>query len=309
MHSSTLLWASIHPAWGVGPDEAMDTMPAPATFDLDAWVSRSGALDLEAVPWEDVARYPLASDAVRALRYMQDIESHTIIYLRSLLATRAIDDSEVATFLACWLHEETFHGLALARFLEAAGYRVDPRPQGRSREPLLKRLESAATALLSRAWPDFCAVHMTWGAINEMTTLTGYRRLADVAGHPVLSGLLRRITVDESRHFFYYRQADIRLRRPGAARVARLLVDRFWAPVGSGVQPREEIAFLAGYLFGGDEGRAAARKVDDTIRRLPGFASVQLLEAWIHNEASRHGRAGHRAPASLQGDRHDHRDH
>jgi len=75
------------------------------------------------------------------------------------------------------------------------------------------------------------------------------------------------------------------------------------------VQPHEEIAFLAGYLFGGDEGRAAARKVDDTIRRLPGFASVQLLEAWIHNEASRHGRAGHRAPASLQGDRHDHRDH
>jgi len=75
------------------------------------------------------------------------------------------------------------------------------------------------------------------------------------------------------------------------------------------VQPHEEIAFLAGYLFGGDEGRAAARKVDDTIRRLPGFASVQLLEAWIHNEASRHGQAGHRAPASLQGDRHDHRDH
>jgi hypothetical protein len=260
----------------------METMPAPATFDLDAWVSRSGALDLDAIPWNDVARHPLSPAAVRTLRYMQDIESHTIIYLRSLLATRAIDDPEVATFLACWLHEETFHGLALARFLEAAGYRVDPRPRGRSREPLLKRLESAATALLSRAWPDFCAVHMTWGAINELTTLTGYRRLAAVAGHPVLSELLRRINIDESRHFFfYYRQADIRLRRPGVAPVTRLLVDCFWAPVGSGVQPREEIAFLAGYLFGGDEGRAAARKVDDTIRRLPGFASVQLLEAWI----------------------------
>jgi hypothetical protein len=278
--------------------------------DVGALMSRSSVFDPAAVNWEAIADHPLPADAARALRYMQDVESHTIIYLRSLLATRAIDDSEVATFLACWLHEETFHGLALARFLEAAGYRAAPRPQGRSREPLLKRLESAATALLSRAWPDFCAVHMTWGAINELTTLTGYRRLADVAGHPVLSGLLRRITVDESRHFFfYYRQADIRLRRPGAARVARLLVDRFWAPVGSGVQPREEIAFLAGYLFGGDEGRAAARKVDDTIRRLPGFASVQLLEAWIHNEASRHGQAGHRAPASLQGDRHDHRDH
>jgi Fatty acid desaturase len=265
----------------------METLPPPAPFDLDAWIARSGALDLSVIAWEDVARHPLPAPAVRTLRYMQDIESHTIIYLRSLLATRAIDDSEVATFLACWLHEETFHGMALARFLEAGGYRVDPRPRGRSQEPLVKRLEATATALLSRAWPDFCAVHMTWGAINELTTLTGYRRLAAVAGHPVLADLLERITRDESRHFFfYYRQAAIRLRRPGVARVARTLVDRFWAPVGSGVQPVEELRFLSGYLFGGVEGRAAARKVDDTIRRLPGFASVKLLEAWIDRSAS-----------------------
>lgn len=112
--------------------------------------------------------------------------------------------------------------------------------------------------------------------------MTGYRRLAAVAGHPVLAQLLERIVLDEARHFFfYYRQAEIRLGRPGAARIARLLVDRFWAPVGSGVQPREELAFLAGYLFAGGEGRAAARKVDDTIRRLPGFGSARLLEAWM----------------------------
>jgi hypothetical protein len=29
---------------------------------------------------------------------MQDIESHTIIYLRALLATRAVDDPDIATF-------------------------------------------------------------------------------------------------------------------------------------------------------------------------------------------------------------------
>ena len=50
---------------------------------------------------------------------MQDIETHTIVYLRTILATRAIDDPEVATFLACWFYEETFHGRALARFLAA----------------------------------------------------------------------------------------------------------------------------------------------------------------------------------------------
>ena len=123
---------------------------------------------------------------------------------------------------------------------------------------------------------------MTWGAINELTTLTGYRRLAAVAGHPVLADLLGRIARDESRHFFfYYRQAERRLRRPTVARVTRAIVDRFWAPVGSSVQPRAELDFLGQYLFSGSEGRAAARKVDDTIRRLPGFASVKLLEAWI----------------------------
>ena len=258
-------------------------MPA---FDLDAWVARSGALDLDAIAWDDVTKHPLSPAAVRTLSCMQDIESHTIIYMRALLATRAVDDPEVATFLACWVHEEIFHGLALARFLEAAGHPPPARATPRGQEPLAKRLEGWATAVVSKAWPDFCAVHMTWGAINELTTLTGYRRLKSVAGHPVLGELLELIMVDESRHFFfYYRQADERLRRPGAARVARAIVDRFWAPVGSGEQAKAELRFLAGYLFGGDEGRAAARKVDETIRRLPGFETVRLVEAWVDSFA------------------------
>ena len=134
---------------------------------------------------------------------------------------------------------------------------------------------------------------MTWGVINELTTLTGYRRLAAVAPHPILNELLERIILDESRHFFfYYRQAEIRLRRRSVARVARLLVDRFWAPVGSGVQPDHELEFISRYLFADADGVAAARKVDDTIRRLPGFATVQLLEAWMNRHVG--GRNGYR---------------
>jgi hypothetical protein len=274
-------------------------MPA---FDLDTYVARSQAVDLSVIAWSDVVRYPVPPEAIRALRYMQDIESHTIIYLRSLLATRAIDDPAVATFLACWLYEETFHGIALARFLEATGHPLPPRPRPRGQESLSQRIEASMTAMVSRAWPDFCAVHMTWGAINELTTLTGYRRLAAVAGHPVLSDLLERIMLDESRHFFfYYRQAEIRLRRPAVARIARLLVDCFWAPVGTGVQPREERDAMAAYLFGGADGRAAARRVDETIRRLPGFETVQLLEHWMDRSAGE--RAG--AKGELYGYRHN----
>jgi len=254
-------------------------------FDLDRWVARSGALDLSDIDWDAVPAHPVAPEAVRVLRYMQDIESHTIVYVRQLLATRAIDDPEVATFLACWFHEETFHGLAFDRFLAAAGCPLGPRPTARSDVGLVTRLEELAMGFVSRAWPDFVAVHMTWGAINELTTLTGYRRLSAVAGHPVLTELLARIIRDESRHFFfYYKQAERRLGDPRVARVVRFIIERFWAPVGSGVQPAAELRFLAATLLGGSEGRAAARKVDDTIRRLPGMEGVPLLGAWVERE-------------------------
>jgi hypothetical protein len=258
-----------------------------AGFDIDAYLARTGALEVSDIAWHDVPKHPISAEAIRTLRYMQDIESHTIVYLRSLLATRAIDDPAVARFLACWVYEESFHGLALERFLAAAGHPVRPRPTPHGHESSAQWLEARVTALLSRMWPDFCAVHMTWGAINELTTLTGYRRLAARAGHPVLSELLARITRDESRHFFfYYRQAEARLQRPAVARVARFLVDRFWAPVGSGVQPPSELRFMASYLFSDARGRAAAHKADETIRRLPGFATVGLLESWLDRFAN-----------------------
>lgn len=262
----------------------------PATpFDLDAYISRSQAVDIQAIAWDQVPAHPLSEDAVRALRYMQDIESHTIIYLRTLLDTRVIDDPEVATFLACWLYEETFHGIALARFVRSAGHPLELRP--RSAMTMAQAIEARLTSWMAWAWPEFVAVHMVWGAINELTALTGYRRLCAVVDHPVLHDLLDRIIRDESRHFyFYFKQAERRLTRAGTARVARALVERFWGPVGSGVQPLAETRFLARYLFSGADGRAAARKVDATIRDLPGFAGIPLLEAWI--DRTEHGLAG-----------------
>jgi hypothetical protein len=251
-----------------------------APLDVDAYLARTGPLDLADIAWDDVPRHPLPPTAVRTLRYMQDIESHTIMYLRTLLGTRAVDDPEIATFLAAWFVEETSHGLALARFLAAAGHPVTPR--ARSRMTVGRWLDARASTLLAHVWPAFPAVHMTWGAINELTTLVGYQRLAAVAGHPVLGTLLARIVRDESKHFgFYFHQAERRLAHPRTARIVRFLVDHYWAPVGSGEQPAEETSFLAGYLLSGAEGRAAARRVDGIIRRLPGFADVRLLEAWV----------------------------
>ena len=77
-------------------------------------------------------------------------------------------------------------------------------------------------------------------------------------GFAVLFGLLAVFIAQQ----WLNSQAEMRMQGRAAARIARILVDRFWAPVGSGVQPDEELRFLATYLFAGPEGRAAARKVD-----------------------------------------------
>jgi len=44
-------------------------------FNLDAYVVRSRALDLAAIPWEDVARHSVPDETIRTLRYTQDAAS------------------------------------------------------------------------------------------------------------------------------------------------------------------------------------------------------------------------------------------
>jgi hypothetical protein len=56
--------------------------------------------------------------------------------------------------------------------------------------------------------------------------------------------------------------------------------------VGSGVQPPRELRFMASYLFSDERGRAAARRADETIRKLPGFTTVRLLEHWLDRFAN-----------------------
>ena len=128
---------------------------------------------------------------------------------------------------------------------------------------------------------DFVALHMTWGAVNELTTLNGYHRLIGRTEHPVLVDLLSRIIKDERRHFAFYRaQARMRLARsPRARRLTRWAMEHLWAPVGTGVRPQEETDFVAVSLFGDEEGLSVTREMDSVIRELPGFERTRILEA------------------------------
>jgi hypothetical protein len=83
-------------------------------------------VDLSSVEWDLIHKTPLPEDHARCLTYMMDIETHTAVFLRDLLATRAGFDPDVTAFLSCWAYEEVWHGEAFSRFLGEAGYKLGP---------------------------------------------------------------------------------------------------------------------------------------------------------------------------------------
>jgi hypothetical protein len=261
------------------------------TTDIDSLIQRSGRLEVDDIDFGDFRRHPLDPATLRCLRYMHDVEGHTACYLRDLLATRAHRDPEMTAFLACWCYEEHWHGEAIADVL-----RAHDEPAGRDRLAATRRrlprrdaLRPVAFTLASALTPHIVAVHMTWGAVNEWTTQAGYGRLAAKARHPVLSELLRRIMRQEGRHIdFYSLGARRRLADSVTARrLTRFALRRYWAPVGAGVMPDSELRFLVTHLFADDEGRAAGRRIDRMVGRLPGLEGLHLAEAAVGAIAGR----------------------
>ena len=249
---------------------------------IDSYTARAGRLDLEGIDFDDFRDRPLALDALRSLRYMHDVEHHTICYLRDLLLTPAHQDPAITSFLSCWVYEEMWHGEAIGQVLaahgeEAGAPRIAALRQGHRRRQAFTTLSTIASAAF--AGRAFVALHMTWGAINEWTTQAGYARLADTAGHPTLRELLRRIMKQEGSHIdFYASEATRRLHdSPKAQKLTRFALSHWWRPVGSGVMPEPEVGFLVRYLFAGDKGADTVARIDRRVDRLPGQSGLHLL--------------------------------
>jgi hypothetical protein len=251
------------------------------SFDLDTYRSLSAKLDTHDIDFASFRDRPLSADVLRCLRYMHDVEIHTVCYLRDLLVTRAHRDPDITSFLTMWNYEEHWHGEAIAEVLGAHSQSTGAGRIAALRQRLAKRdaWRPLTFQLGSALTPHLTAVHMTWGAVNEWTTQAGYARLARIADHPVLSDLLRRIMKQEGRHIdFYVDQAKCRLSdNRGAQRLTRWALRRFWAPVGSGVMPDREVKFLSSYLFGGTEGLPMVERIDRRVDRLPGLAGLDLM--------------------------------
>jgi hypothetical protein len=168
--------------------------PTIVEFDLDRYLRNSKKVDLSGIDWQAIPDHTLSDGDVMCLHYMMDIEAHTVIYLRDLLATRVAADPQITAFLSCWVYEELWHGEAFSDFLRAYGIEVPaesklpdgstPMPTRRNRWRDLRvrmgvgnGLGLVPTMLGSMATRDFAAIHMMWGAVNEVTTLTGYHAL------------------------------------------------------------------------------------------------------------------------------------
>jgi hypothetical protein len=226
---------------------------------------------------------PLSSDTLRVLRYMCDIESHTICYLRDVLVTPSHTDPEVTTFLTMWNYEEYWHGEVLADVLAAHGIATgaDHIRQVRLRQGWRDRVSPIRQALLANLiGEDFVATHMSWGAVNEWLTFAGYQRLTQIENHPVLSEVLSRIAAQETRHIaFYATQARTRLTASGRARkLTRMALSMAWQPVGANVMPLDEVRHLVRHLLGGPDGLAEARRIDARIDTLPGLEGLNLVQ-------------------------------
>jgi rubrerythrin len=252
-----------------------------AGFDLEKYVSNSKRVDLAEFDFSTAREHALTPDEIRCLQYMMDVESSTIVYLRAVLRTSIIDDPENVAFLSCWAYEEYFHGRTIREFLKASGVDIeeDRYVKVKHNATVRERLEEFGAAALARIIPrHFHAAYLTWGAIQELTTLEGYGVLAARTSNPILKTVLARIIKDERRHFsFYYNKARQSLAADRAQWFTTFLLKKFWTPVGSGIKRDPDVDWMIHFVFGTPDGSTVADRIDSTMSRLPGLAWFKLL--------------------------------
>ena len=262
------------------------------SFSIERYKEESRKLDTAGIAWSEVAARRLSKGDLFCLHYMMDVENHVSLYLSHLLVTRACMDPILTAFLACWNYEELWHGENLGKLLNLYGIEFDTQDRiARVRANLGVQNNISLLTTMAGSWlsKDFSALYLTIGAINELSTLTGYGALTRKSGHPVLGDLLSRIIKDERRHYaFYFNSAKEWLAgNEKAQRFDRWMLDRVWVPVGKGVKKQEEVDALALYLFDDDQGEAELLGIDEKIGRLPGLSGVRLMSKALYEARER----------------------
>lgn len=247
---------------------------------------------LSSIPWDKVRDHPFDEKFVPVLFYMRDVETLTDMYHRELLRTPTGKDPYISKFMERWGVEEITHGEVMNRFLNELGYETNENWQTEVRNAVSKAYHANTymlTTLTNLIGKKFTATHMTFGAIHEMEAAQGYRRLKELTDHPVLNPILDAIIREESAHNqFYWSVARLELTRcKTARRIARMVTDHFWAPVGQGSLPKRRTQYLVATLFAGGEGlETIDAKVTKRVRQLPGFEDITKISDTIAEMAA-----------------------
>jgi hypothetical protein len=245
------------------------------------------------IAWNDVKKYEIDERLIPVLFYMRDVESLTDVYYEEMRRTPTGKDPIISKFMERWGVEELSHGELINRFLSEAGIPTEEkwRQKVKKAVPLTYTLNTYLVGYLTGLiGKKFTATHMTFGAIHEMSTGQGYRRLIKLANHPVLTEILTGILREESAHTrFYASIAQIELKQSETARkIARFIVKNFWTPVGQGSKPKKQTDYTIGTLFNGEEGiEWFDRTVSQKLQTFPGFAGLTKITeriAKIHDE-------------------------
>lgn len=255
--------------------------------ELARYLRTSTRVDTAGIDLAAAARVGLSSDEVFALTYFADVESQSLRYLRTLLGMPIAFEPDVAAFLATWNYEEFFHGYELEQLLVACGHELgaDRRKEKHASARLNERIEVLLIPILSRVYErEFPAVYLTFGALQELTTLRGYEALAARTHNPALALLCTRIAKQERRHFAWYFQRAERLlaTSPRAQRLVRYTLRFSWVPVGAGVHTPAEVARLFEILFyPRAQARASVAEIDAKLASLPGLERARPMHAYF----------------------------
>jgi len=235
---------------------------------------------ISGLPWNEVRNTPLDEKFIPVLLYMRDVEVLTEMYHQELRRTPTGRDPVISKFMERWGIEEVTHGQLLDRFLNEAGYETPKDWQSQTHKDVPKSYHVNTyllTSLTNLLGSRFTATHMAFGAIHEMSTGQAYRKMKDLANHPVLSLILDGIIREEAAHTHFYRSvARIELAKSEMSqKIARKVVEAFWRPVGQGSLAKERTEYCIAALFS-DEG--GVEQLDRTVtrraRQMPGFSDL-----------------------------------
>ena len=254
--------------------------------DIERYISVSAKVDTSDIDWNEAGEVGLTEEEKFILTYFSDVESQTIRYLKMLLQMKIAFTPSVSAFLTTWSYEEFFHGYELAKLMAACG---SPLEENRVEKVTRKArfnemLEATLTPLMSRIFSNqFPAVYLSFGAIQEMTTLRGYENLRNYTRNPALKILCDRIARQERRHFaWYYNHArELLLNSKGARVLARKLLEFNWVPVGAGIKSPAEVKQLFMTLFPAPSSREFVREIDSRMGMLPGLEGIKLMEPYF----------------------------